>query len=309
MKQVFTNSQVAHVWAQQTQSTGRNASNSFWFRDDTIYSYNGGYVAAKIFTKRDKSRCVVINSDRYSNTTAKQLNDISSACRDLMPSFHLPCVTELKAKENIKHSLDRIESIWTSYEKKKKVDSPTWIKYALERVQDTIDSVNEYFAFIGKKPVSIDAKRVKALREHFAARFKRYNELNTPEAIAKKADIKFRKELAERIADRERQKELIADFRQGKNAFPRVSPQLLRIQGDEVVTSGGARVPLDEAKKALQWITSIKTNASNIKGLKIGHFEVSAIFDSMELPDDKIIQIGCHKIALSEAMAVLGGVK
>lgn len=307
MKQVFTNSQVAHVWAQQTQSTGRNASNSFWFRDDTIYSYNGGYVAAKIFTKRDKSRCVVINSDRYSNTTAKQLNDISSACRNLMPVFHLPCVTELKAKENIKHSLDRVESTWLYNEKRMKVDSPSDIKYALERIQDTIDSVNEYFAFIGKSPVSINAKRVTALKEHFAARLKRYNELNTPEAIAKKAEIKFRKELAERIAERERQKELIQDFRQGKNVFPRVSPQLLRIQGDEVVTSGGARVPLDDARQAMQLIDSHGIEC--LRGKKIGHFEVVQVFDSMELPDDKIIQIGCHKIALSEAIAVLGGSK
>ena len=50
MKTVFNTRQCAHVWAQQTQFEGRNASNSVHFRDRTFYSY-ATPIAAIVETK------------------------------------------------------------------------------------------------------------------------------------------------------------------------------------------------------------------------------------------------------------------
>ena len=48
------------------------------------------------------------------------------------------------------------------------------------------------------------------------------------------------------------------------------------------------------------------SNGHDIVGHKVGGFEVERVTD---IANDKVIKIGCHHILLSEAKAVLKGVK
>lgn len=67
MKTVFDNSQCVHVWAQQTQDEGRSSNGNLFFRGPVIYSYGEHFpLACFVDDKR-----VLVNSDRYSVSTSK----------------------------------------------------------------------------------------------------------------------------------------------------------------------------------------------------------------------------------------------
>lgn len=74
MKQVFNSNEVAHVWASQKQTKGRNATGNFYFNDTTIYSYGSHFPIATI-----KGDDVFFTLRSYSNTTAKHISRASRA--------------------------------------------------------------------------------------------------------------------------------------------------------------------------------------------------------------------------------------
>lgn len=76
MKTVFNDSgQVAHVWAQQSQPSGKNKSGNIYFRDTTIYSYGRHFPIARFV-----SPGVVLFTDRdYSRTTSGHKQDCRRA--------------------------------------------------------------------------------------------------------------------------------------------------------------------------------------------------------------------------------------
>lgn len=294
MKTVFSsNSQVAHVWAQQTQGYGK--SENLFFRENKIYSYGTHYLAAQIFTINGKKVCV-INSDRYSVSTAKHLNEISSAVRNLMTVIHLPDTETYNSQKNHEYLKARFESIYTNEEKTIKVTSQSSVDCSIENIAESLNKINIDLKTLGFRQIKIDTKRIAAIKKHLEFRLKRYQELNTPEMIAKKAAVKEQK-------TKDALSRAIAKFYDGANIAQTLRHSLqfdlLRVQDKEVVTSGGARVPLFHAKLLLDMLKG----EIDIVGKKIGHFTVD---DVKKLAVDTVIEIGCHKILLSEAEKVLG---
>lgn len=74
MKTVFTNSMVAHVWAQQTQESGRSNNGQFYFEGRALFSYGRHYVAAYALPRPNGAFVYLINGDSYSITTARHLS-------------------------------------------------------------------------------------------------------------------------------------------------------------------------------------------------------------------------------------------
>jgi len=89
-------------------------------------------------------------------------------------------------------------------------------------------------------------------------------------------------------------KSVIAWKRGGYGGHFQALPVFLRIKGDIVETSKGARVPLD---KALMLYGLIR-KGKEIKGLRIGHYTCTYY------NNEKVV-IGCHSIALKEVERVL----
>ena len=73
MKTVFSNSELVHVYAQQSQEHGR--SNSMFFEYAEIYSYGRHYLLGE-FKDRET---ILINDTGYSNATAKHIGLLTSA--------------------------------------------------------------------------------------------------------------------------------------------------------------------------------------------------------------------------------------
>lgn len=93
-KHVYPNYELAHVWAHDWAriGNGRNAGDSFYFQQNTIYSYGPHFPIATIMP--DHTHChggqvVMFTREGYSNTTAKHINHVSGAVSHML-RFDVP---------------------------------------------------------------------------------------------------------------------------------------------------------------------------------------------------------------------------
>ena len=88
MKKVFqSNSELSKVFANQTQTLGR--SNSMFFEHQIIYSYGYHYEIGKIVYTDKGQDIAFINSNGFSNTTAKHTNHVFRGLSD-KKYFYVP---------------------------------------------------------------------------------------------------------------------------------------------------------------------------------------------------------------------------
>ena len=91
MKKVFSgHAKLAHAWANELQNEGR-ASNMF-FKDNIIYSYGYHYEIARLIDAPNGQKVCFINSNGYSNSTAKHTNHVSRAIPQNIVKFYVPFV-------------------------------------------------------------------------------------------------------------------------------------------------------------------------------------------------------------------------
>jgi hypothetical protein len=88
MPQVFDNYMTAHVWAQQTQESGRSSNGNFYFEGRTLYSYGSHYVVGFIAPNGQ----AFLNSDSSSMTTSGKHKP--AAARAVTRAFYVPDLTK-----------------------------------------------------------------------------------------------------------------------------------------------------------------------------------------------------------------------
>lgn len=96
-KTVFNTDEVAHIWAQQNQSWGRNGKASVYFERETIYSYGEHFPMARFTTDKRGRTVVLYNSAHYSSQTSQHQGAAWSAVKDETPKFkvrHCRAATE-----------------------------------------------------------------------------------------------------------------------------------------------------------------------------------------------------------------------
>lgn len=83
MKTVFSNAQVAHVWAAQSQEYGRGSN--FYFHGPVIFSYRDTWPLAVFtpFKDSDGRRIVIVNAESVSVSTSRHLSYARSALHGL----------------------------------------------------------------------------------------------------------------------------------------------------------------------------------------------------------------------------------
>lgn len=273
MKTVFTNSMLAHVWAQQSQDDGRNAGGSFYFLGTTIFSYGSHFPIAS-FTKSD---LVLINNATYSNTTAKQQNHVRNAipsnvrtiyvldCRATGKSAHNSNLEGLKA--------DMVQSILLASRARK------YISMHLESAERSMIAYNDYvIAF--------------KLRRKLFSELPNSAEIKLKAAAAAVNERKAAKRKADKIASDS--VELLKEWKTGGDSFINMYslPVALRVKGENVETTQGASFPVDHAIKAYRTIRALRGTAWTCNGenIRLGHFKI----DSINSLGD--IVAGCHRI-------------
>jgi hypothetical protein len=293
MKTVFNNRQLAHVWAQQTQSRGRNANNSMYFNDNKIWSYGSHYCIASINYNSKDERLNLINEHGYSSTTSKQRRDVLNSLN--YKGLYVPRPSDINHPDNEDYLFNQlIETISESLNEKKKYKT-------YEDFKRPLANLNEFLAFIGKPKIDVPMDIIELLIDVHSVRAIKLRAYEEKRAEKRKlAEIAYETARLERIQEYADQLRL---WPQGLNTrsipndlFPkdysmiRIKPNSL----DTVETSRGAEVPLNEA---LELLKSTLDKSVNV-GYKVGHFKVD------EIKND-ILEIGCHTISISQAYDVL----
>lgn len=294
MKTVFNNSELTHIWANQTQEQGRG-SNMF-FIGDTIYSYGYHFKIAKFTENKFGDKCVFLNCRSYSNTTNKHQSLVWRAIPSNIQFFRVKeFFTDINYsivahRENINNYLEQGEKLKNDILKAKK--HKLGYLQQLKNVFSTIEKYQLFFdimdlselTYAHLNGLSIE-ERVNNLSKWLGS-YTDSNEFKLWEEKKKKAD-----ELAE-IKALEEAKEKIQKFRDFKvSSIWNLGINLLRYNKEtsEIETSGGVKLPKCVFSEAYE---RFKNNTLLI-GQHIGVYRFNG-------QNDDILQIGCHKIPVNE---------
>lgn len=276
MKTVFTNHELPHIWAKQSQPEGR--SNSMKFIGPNYYSYQ------TIIGQFLPTGQVVLATNHYSLTTTKHQSALRAAVRHL-DVITLPYLAQgyypLSPQEIIATVQRQVENLHekAAVARKKRDDYLAQAHYKLTEL-------NRYLTAIGHQTVPVDDNPDLAAL-----------------AITLKEEAAILKQ--ERLAaDKERQEKLaesLASWRSGNESrfSLRDIPCALRVKDDAVETSHGARVPLEQAQTLFRLYQACTTDTQRrrLHGHNINGYVVNEV-------TDKRITIGCHKIPMSEVYAL-----
>ena len=264
MKTVFTNNEIMHVFNEQNQSEGRTSNNNIYFYDNKIYSYGSHYLLGEFIDKET----IIINDKGYSNTTSKHIFLLMDATRDKKQFFTTKIQTKI-VLNNIKDYLNKL----TRARKTK--------EYYLNEIDSTLKMYFNYLEYTKQKT------KYNKIKEHREIKRISNNFYNNFDNLEKQI-----KEQQKKNAIKEKQaiKKKLKDWRANKINWFRNKTNIdyLRINGDNVETSQGVKIPISEGKRILKLI-----ELKRVIGQKIDNRFVVTSFK-------EFLKVGCHNISLKE---------
>jgi hypothetical protein len=288
VKTVFESSMVAHVWAQQTQPEGRDGRRHVYFQGDTIYSYGSHFPMAKIVTRPHGGRFVYFTTKTYSVTTAKHLGMVRSALHGTDNVFSLTPEAWTNSKLAVKEYTTRITAETLAASRARVQQA-----WKIETAERTIAEANAYC-------------QAHKLATRFIATF-------TPDdlrAARERARVADAKKSAERRAREQAQAALYAErlarWINGEGeAWTNIpGPVRLRIMGEEIQTSKGARVPVAHAARVWRLVRACVSTGSVYQ--RNGHTERVGEFAIDRVDEDGTLTAGCHTVAYAELARIAG---
>ena len=288
IRQVYPVDMIAHLWANRSQDSARNARGTFYFEGDTVFSYSQSFpIARHVETKR--GRAVLFTTRDYSVTTSGHKWTVLLACQHLTV-FHVQHPTDSDRKGQFAEYRERYLELARKYSRAR--SNKPWI---LDSLRDLVDEANHFAQFFGLR-----------------SRLSMPNDLSgmVAECRAIEKRERERKQREERKRQRETE-ERLQKWVQGEidycpNGYGQ--PIRLRIKGDELQTSRGARVPLDHAIKAFRLIKRLhdtgQTYQRNGYSVHLGAF----VLDAVDAQGN--VTAGCHCVEWPEIarIATIAGV-
>ena len=295
-KFVFDTGEIPHLWAHRTQEEARNRQGNLYFTGDTIYSYGSHFPIARLVTNDAGERAVLFTSATYSVTTSSHCSAVRSAIPSGIHVFHIPNLchgrysgSDLTADDhagNLDDYTERIENHVVTSARARSSYAKTWNNQCAGHLRDQAFA---YCAFFGLPVPNIpevpglDSEALTAIRKREAKR------------AAEKAE-RTKQERGEALI---RQQELITKWRAGLySSYLYDVPAMLRIDGDEVVTSRGARFPVSHAKRALAFVRKIR--ASRQAYVRNGHTIHLGPYPLDRIEPDGTVKAGCHVVFWEE---------
>jgi hypothetical protein len=217
-----------------------------------------------------------------------------------IPVFHVPNVchgrysgSELTADDhagNLADYVERIEKHIVTSARARSSYAKEWNREHAVRLRDEAFAYCAFFALavpnIAEVP-ALDSDALTAIRKREAKR------------AAEKAE-QTKRERAEAIV---RQRELTTKWRAGLYSGCLYDvPTMLRIDGDEVVTSRGARFPVSHAKRALAFVRKVRESGQayvrNGHTIHLGPYAIDGI------DPDGTVKAGCHVVFWEEIESI-----
>lgn len=278
MKTTFKSSEIAHIWAHKSAPEGKCPS-SMRFDGDAFYSYST--EIARHITHKGKD-AILLNTSSYSVTTLGHQNDVHRAIHGFaLPIFAVGL-----------HGTDTLRYI----------GGKEIYDYAIEKAarcqKKATTARQRKDSYLAESSAWLE--KAKAANEFFGLRRKVHES-----AIARLADAKARAEkkaakerTARELREREEQAAGYAAWLKGEPAEyfnSRVFPVAFRVESEELVSTLGARVPLDAAKVAFCFALRHRGQSWHRNGdtCPVGHYQLDAI-------NEHGIVAGCHRIPWEE---------
>tara|TARA_R110000822_G_scaffold109088_1_gene238857 strand:+ start:962 stop:1837 length:876 start_codon:yes stop_codon:yes gene_type:complete len=284
MKKVFSNtSEVVHVFAQQTQSEGRNQSGSIYFKDNRIYSYGSHYLLGEFI----HYKTIIINDFGYSVTTSKHICELINATSQY-EQFFTSSIDIKHVETEIDYNLKKLSKankpeIYISNITKLESSLTKWVDYCKEN-KIKKEHFSKYNFVVNKS--NYKYKKI----------VKTANSLLTPEALEKIKEKGKKNSIKQKAKDKKDLKTKLDKFNAYKiDRFKVGEFDYLRLSENKqfVETSQNIRIEKNEAKKLY---FAIKKKV-DIRGQRIGYFTINKI-------DNKALTVGCHKICIKSVKKV-----
>lgn len=283
------------------QEWGRNSQGNLYFDRETIYSYGSHFpIARHVKSESGRKRAVLFTTRTCSNTTARHCSAVRKAIPDGSNVFHVPIVVSQYGNEghgdNLRHYASEIAENMSKY-------SRALMRYSVDRYFNAASNwYAERLAYARFFGLKVD-KIIKPVR---VASVETRADNYTAKADARNA-AQWERERAAR-AERERIEALelpvkIAEWRGGAYVsfgYGSNVPTLLRLSddGSEVETSRGARVPIDDARKALRFARAIV--ARGVEWKRNGEQFAVGMYQLDRISVNGDILAGCHHIKRDE---------
>lgn len=289
IKKVFSNAdQVIHLWANQSQTDAR--CRNAYFEGESVYSYGSHYELGRLIMYRGV-RVAMINARGYSVTTSGHIESAYAATSHMARlKSSTGNLTDVRGAL-VERQGELMDILFDHFSGIKFRPGSQWDRESSYGDESWIKEFNALCVTLKHPELALDLNEtfIGLYDSHIELRLERDRALNTPEAIALR-DAKAAKRAAGAIEKWRAGGALTQDLRNLKT-------QLIRVNGPEVQTSGGASVPLSHALRLLRMVDKGTAKA----GESVGAFRLDAI-------QGDVVKIGCHTIAISEAREVLGPV-
>lgn len=287
MKKVFDNDQVAHVWAQHSQSEGRSSNGNFWFRDTAIYSYRT-MIARLVFSPVNGRAAYLVTSRKYSVTTSgKHMPAVYRAISgDCFTVDNVQAHHEFEHAENIGHTLKEYEGLLLKLSRAK--SNGEFIEAQARALHVSAIKYAEFFGLEYPDFPVIKQETLDAMKERAAKDSKR------------KAEETKKRKAAQALEQAERLEKWRDNVEYVYFRTSRGDKTYMRVNGGNIETSQGAAFPVEHAKKAFMRVLACRNSAMTWnseeqgKTIALGHFKI----DHVDTAGN--VKAGCHFVEWDE---------
>lgn len=276
MKTVFRSDEIAHIWAHQSAPEGRCPA-SMSFMGPSFYSYQTE-MARHI--ERKGRKAILLNDTSYSITTSGHQSQLRRAIPEGVPIFHIGgidmgCSLSFDGRQLFEYAVKQAADCASKAARARRNQ-----EWHLGQQAKWLEEAKEINAFFGLRR-KVDEKTIERLKE-------------AQEASA-------RKEAARQKARMEKERiEQTAAFEAWKANQPheyfnaRAFPVAFRVEGEELVSTLGARVPLHDARVAYRFARAHASGwQRNGQTCPVGPYQLDSISQNG-------IIAGCHRISWEE---------
>jgi hypothetical protein len=295
MRHVFTNHEIPHLWAHQTQTDARNGTGSLYFRGATIYSYGSHFPIATHVKGSQGQPGILFTSEKNSVTTSQHISAVRRSIPPDVPVFTVPCQhfgftkaeDQYQRERNFKHYVDEVtENLSTCVRARS-----SWKKeYCHHQAVELRKEALCYATFF-----DLPDPPIEQIPDLDSEQMQKIKAREVEASNRKAAETKRKREL-----DRVRWQQAAEEWRSGEyhHYLPYDLPTMLRIEGHEVVTSRGARFPILHAKRGLALVRAVMARGElwqrNGHRCHLGHYTIDRI------EADGKVHAGCHIVAWNE---------
>jgi len=317
-RQVYPTGEIPHLWAHQTQVNARNPQGNFYFKGDVIYSYRDSFPVARL-VQVGRSRCVLFNSAKYSVTTSQHQSAVRQAIPSSMQVFEVPNLglSYVSTTSPISKGIHKVNLAYLVQESKSEFERAERARgmgdYSLSDSLRLKRLAEDYAKFFKVKLPKDSFKFIPTGKKMVEFRAKLVERRIALEAVRSVAHVRRQERWAKQNAEWQRQAkereeqerlelpEKIERWRNGQYVYFGYStqvPVMLRIKGDEVETSMGAKVPVDHARRGLKLVRAVRKAGRayerNGHTVHLGNYAIDRI------EPDGTLKAGCHVIGWPE---------